>query len=58
MKKKQHVHSCDFSGSLGVKKRVKSKSPARQNRKRVKAIFDKYYRNQVSALYRAVRDWQ
>jgi lysine/ornithine N-monooxygenase len=60
MKKKKYVHAVKLNtsdksrkGSTTKKVRTRYKSV---NKKALSDIFDKYYKNQVNALYRAVND--
>ena len=59
-KKKKYVHAVKLStsnksrkGSTSKKVRARYKNV---DKKALSEIFDKYYKNQVSALYRAVQD--
>ena len=58
MKKKRHIQSCVISGSMygksaGASKRVspmhKSVDP-----KALRTVYDKYFRDQATALYKAI----
>lgn len=60
MKKRRHVHFCEFGNDLpkhgtSTGKKV---SPLHNSKKTVtlKGIFERYYRDQVAALYRAIRN--
>ncbi|MDP8299128.1 MAG: hypothetical protein P9L88_04420 [Candidatus Tantalella remota] len=60
MKKKTHVHACNL-GSAEIRKKShvgKKVSPLHNKNvdsKALASIYNKYYKDQVSALYRAVR---
>ena len=57
MRQRKYVHSCKVIG--GSKRRLENtkNTGASKNAegKEIKDLFDKYYRSQVSALYRAIR---
>jgi len=57
MRQRKYVHSCKIIG--GSKRRLENTKNTGVSKsaesKEIKSIFDKYYRSQVSALYRAIR---
>ncbi|MEA3489414.1 MAG: hypothetical protein U9R44_03605 [Candidatus Omnitrophota bacterium] len=57
-KKKNYVQSCDLSGSVKGKRNQPCKKVSHLNKrvskKILRDIYNKYYRNQVADLYRAV----
>ncbi len=60
MKKKKHTLACDLSGSIYGKKGMgrKKVSPNHKSvgRKELTDVYDKFYKNQVAALYRAINN--
>lgn len=59
-KEKKHIHSVDFGGSIYGKKRTTGKRVS-PNHKSVKKkdlveIYNKFYRDQVAALYKAIHE--
>ncbi|MEA3489759.1 MAG: hypothetical protein U9R44_05420 [Candidatus Omnitrophota bacterium] len=59
MKKKKFLQACDIGGSIYGKKRSSGKkvSPIHKSvtSKELMEVYSKFYKDQVSALYRAVR---
>jgi len=58
MKKKGFIQACNISGSIyGRKNKAKRStqhSKSSINKKEVVEVYNKFYRDQVSALYRAI----
>jgi len=58
MKKKKYNHFCEISNPIYGKKRSTAKrvSPRHKsiNNKALSEIFNKYYKDQVTALYRVI----
>ncbi|MFC1480206.1 hypothetical protein ACFL5Y_02015 [Candidatus Omnitrophota bacterium] len=58
MRKKRHVHKCNVTGSASGKKESTGNKRSFANegatRKALDDIYNKYYRNQVASLYRAI----
>ena len=56
--KKKHIQACDLDGSIYGKKRLYKKkvSPNHKsmNKKDLMKVYNKFYRDQVSALYKAI----
>jgi len=59
MKMKRFTHSCDLSGRTVARGKTASRGTGRghgkSDRKEMLDVYNKFYRNQVAALYRAVR---
>lgn len=58
-KKKKHVHSCRMGQSAPKSRSVGKKvSPLhkRVSKKALNEIYEKYYRSQLAALYRAIQE--
>jgi hypothetical protein len=59
MKKKRYIQSCDLSGSIyGKKKSSKRTASSRKNvsKKDLAHVYNKFFKDQVSALYRAINN--
>ncbi len=60
MKKKTHVHACNLGGeNVREKSHVGKKVSPLHNKnvdsKALASIYNKYYKDQVAALYRAIK---
>jgi hypothetical protein len=59
-KTKKHTHACNLGDPVGSRRTSigKKVSPLHKgaDRRALSEIYDKYYKDQVSALYRAVID--
>lgn len=59
MKIKRFTHACDLSGRTAtggkLASRGKGRGQVKPDRKEMLNVYNKFYRNQVAALYRAVR---
>ncbi|MGB3242645.1 MAG: hypothetical protein WBB66_07320 [Candidatus Omnitrophota bacterium] len=57
MKKKRYIQCCEIGGSIyGKKKSRKRTASSRRNvsKKDLAHVYDKFFKDQVSALYRAI----
>ncbi len=56
--KKKHIQACDLSGSIYGKKRTTRKKVSPNHRsvskKDLTRVYNKLYKDQVTALYRAI----
>jgi len=59
MKKKRFIQACEMGGSIYGQKRSSGKkvSPMHNtvNKKSLMEVYDKFYKDQVSAVYKAVK---
>ena len=57
-KKKRFIQACEIGGSIYGRKRAAGKKVSPLHRsvgtKAVREVYDKYYRDQVTALYKAI----
>ena len=60
MKQKKHVHKCNLAGLVRCRKKITRNTDSfadeSATRKALMDIYNKYYRNQVAALYRAINE--
>jgi hypothetical protein len=58
MKRKKYIQSCDLSGSMyGKKKSSKSAASRKYVRKKdLNDVYNKFFKDQVTALYRAINN--
>jgi len=56
--RKKHVHSCELDGSFYGKKRTTGKKVSPNHRsvskKDLVKVYNKFYKDQVAALYKAI----
>lgn len=61
MKNKRHIHFCAIGESLVGKKRAKSRkkndSKKKSGSNELSDIYNKYYKSQIAALYRAMQGY-
>jgi hypothetical protein len=62
MRKRKYTHLCNTKGTLYGRKRSTGKNVSPNHRsiaphkKDIAELYNKFYRDQVAALYRAIRD--
>jgi hypothetical protein len=59
MKKKKYIQACEIGGSIYGKRRACGKKVSPLHRgvssTNLREVYDKFYRDQVAALYRAIQ---
>jgi hypothetical protein len=55
--KKKFVQSCNMNGKLRTKEKKAAPSRTNVSKKALTEVYNKFYRDQVTALYRAISDY-
>ncbi len=58
MKKKKYIQACEMGGSIYGKKKVKKRTTLHVKnvqKKDLAEVYNKFFKDQVSALYRAIK---